>query len=60
MNTLNIGSPWLFSEGLAAVHVKNRWGFIDKNGNINTVLSTDRGAWLLSLSLNGWVHSATV
>ncbi|MBP5328087.1 MAG: WG repeat-containing protein [Bacteroidales bacterium] len=34
MNTFDIGTPWLFFDGLAAVKVKNRWGFIDKNGNI--------------------------
>lgn len=34
MNTFDLGAAWLFNEGLAAVKVKNRWGFIDKNGNI--------------------------
>lgn len=34
MNTLLAGDMWLFSEGLAAVNIKNRWGFIDKQGNI--------------------------
>lgn len=34
MNTINLGSPWIFSDGLAAVNIKNRWGFIDKSGTI--------------------------
>ena len=34
MNTSNTGDCWLFSDGLAAVKIKNRWGFIDKHGEI--------------------------
>ena len=34
MDNYNAGTPWLFSEGLAAVLIKNKWGYIDKQGNI--------------------------
>ena len=28
------GSPWLFSDGLAAVLIKNKWGYIDRQGHV--------------------------
>ena len=34
MNPFNIGDCWLFSEGLAAVKIKNHYGFIDKRGDV--------------------------
>jgi len=34
MKTFQAGGCWQFSEGLAAVYIKNRWGYIDKQGNI--------------------------
>lgn len=34
MNSVNVGSPWIFSEGLAAVIIKNHWGYINRNGNV--------------------------
>ena len=34
MNTFDLGAAWLFNDGLAAVNVKNRWGYIDKSGNV--------------------------
>ena len=34
MDPFNIGDCWLFSEGLAAVKIKNHYGFIDKRGDI--------------------------
>jgi len=34
MKIFQAGDCWLFSEGLAAVKIKNHYGFIDKRGNI--------------------------
>lgn len=34
MNSAIIGSPWVFSEGMAAVVIKNHMGFINRNGNV--------------------------
>ena len=34
MNPFNIGDCWLFSEGIAAVKIKNHYGFIDKRGDV--------------------------
>lgn len=34
MNTFDLGAAWLFNDGLAAVNLKNRWGYIDKSGNV--------------------------
>ena len=28
------GSSWLFSDGLAAVLIKNKWGYIDRQGHV--------------------------
>ena len=33
MYKFQAGECWLFSEGLAAVMIKNKWGFIDRQGN---------------------------
>ena len=33
MKKFQAGECWLFSEGLAAVMIKNKWGFIDRQGN---------------------------
>lgn len=34
MNSAIVGSPWVFSEGMAAVVIKNHMGFINRNGNV--------------------------
>ena len=34
MKNYQAGSYWLFSEGLAAVLIKNKWGYIDRQGHI--------------------------
>ena len=34
MKNFNAGDCWLFSEGLAAVNIKNKWGYIDREGRV--------------------------
>lgn len=34
MKNFNAGECWLFNEGLAAVNIKNKWGYIDREGRV--------------------------
>ena len=34
MKNFNAGECWLFNEGLAAVNIKNKWGYINREGRI--------------------------
>lgn len=34
MKNFNAGECWLFNEGLAAVNIKNKWGYINREGRV--------------------------